>query len=66
MILNDDKTQIIQFGPKEHPDEVSINLGTLTPYLTSDVKDLGFHLDNGLKLDKQINTIVAASFTFAG
>lgn len=27
-----------------------------------DVKDLGFYLENSLKLDKQINTIVSTSF----
>ncbi len=50
-LLNDDKSQIIQLGPKEHSGVKSIDLGALTPYLTSDVKDLGFHLDNSLKLD---------------
>ncbi len=62
MLLNDDKTQIFQFGPKEHSGGKSFDLGALTPYLTSVVKDLGFHLDNSLKLDKQINTIVSTSF----
>ncbi len=55
LLLNDDKTQIFQFGPKEHSGGKSFDLGALTPYLTSVVKDLGFHLDNSLKLDKQIN-----------
>lgn len=62
MLLNDDKTRIIQFGPKEHSDENSIDLGCLTPYLTSDVKDIGFYQDSSLKLDKQINAVVSASF----
>ncbi len=30
MLLNDDKTQNIQFGPKEHSGGKSIDLGTLT------------------------------------
>lgn len=55
MLLNNNKTQIIQFGPNDR----SIDLGTLTPYLTSDIKT--FYLDSTLKLDKQINGVV--SFT---
>lgn len=54
--------RIIQFGPKVDLDGNSIDLGTFTPYFTSDVKDLGFYLDNCLKLDKQIYTVVSISF----
>jgi len=42
MLLNEDKTQIIQFGPSELSDRHCTDLGTLTPHLASKVKNLGF------------------------
>ncbi len=62
MLLNDDKTQIIQFGPKELSNGNVIDLGTLSPFLTTSIKYLGFYLDSSLKLGKQINVIVSTSF----
>lgn len=62
LLLNDDKTQIIQFGPNELSDRHCTDLGTLTPQLTFEVKNLGFYLDSSLKLTKQINATVRASF----
>lgn len=44
MLLNNDKTQIIQFGPNDRSDGNSVDLGTLTPYLTSDIINFSFLL----------------------
>ncbi len=60
--LNDDKTQIVLFRPNEKTDLSTVDLGSLSPYCSSEVKDLGFILDSDLKLNKQINSTVSASF----
>ncbi len=60
--LNDDKTQIILFRPNEKTDLSTVDLGSLSPYYSSEVKDLGFILDSDLRLNKQINYTVSASF----
>ncbi len=43
--LNDDKTQIILFRPNEKTNLSTVDLGSLSPYYSSEVKDLGFILD---------------------
>ncbi len=60
--LNDDKTRIVLFRPNEKTDLSTVDLGSLSPYYSSEVKDLGFILDSDLKLNKQINYTVSASF----
>lgn len=52
--LNDDKTHIVLFGPTEKTDLSTVDLGSFTPFRSFDVKDLGFILESGLKLNKQI------------
>ncbi len=60
--LNDDKTQIILFSPNEKTDLSTVDLGSFSPYYSSEVKDLGFILDNDLKLNKQINSTVSSFY----
>lgn len=62
LFLNDDKTQIVLFGPTEKMYLSAVDLGSFTPFCSFDVKDLGFILDSGLKLNKQINSVVSSSF----
>lgn len=64
ILLNDDKTQIILFVPNELSNENCIDLGTLSPYLTSNIKNVGFYLDSSLKLDKQNNIIISTCFYY--
>lgn len=59
--LNDDKTQIVLFGPTEKSDLSNVDLGSLTSYRSFAAKNMGFTSDSGLKL-KQINTVVSSSF----
>ncbi|XDV19494.1 hypothetical protein PO909_024959 [Leuciscus waleckii] len=53
--LNESKTEMILFGPSESADTSKIKLGTLSPYLRHQVKNLGIICDSALKFDKQIN-----------
>jgi len=62
MLLNEEKTQITQLGLSTLSERYCTDLGTLTPHLTSEVKNLGFYLDLSLKLNKQINATVRTSF----
>ncbi len=48
--------------PTEKTDLSAVDLGSFTPFRSFDLKDLGFILDNGLKLNKQINSVVSSSF----
>ena len=60
--LNENKTEIILFG---HPDLVQVlasSLGPLAPYISSQARNLGVIIDGAFKLDKQISSVVKASF----
>lgn len=61
LCLNESKSEIILFGSNDHssPD---VELDTLLPQKASCVRNLGFLLDNSLKLDKQIGAVVKSCF----
>ena len=63
--LNPEKTQIIVFGRPEVLDNIIINgifVSNKCIRFVKDVKNLGFHLDDKLSYDKQINELVKSCF----
>ena len=62
LCLNESKTEMILFGPSESANISEIELGTLSPYLMNQVKNVGIICDSALKFDKQINQVVKMSF----
>jgi len=62
LFLNESKTEVMLFGPSESADLAKIELGTLSPYLKHQVKNLGITCDSALRFDKQINLAVKTSF----
>ncbi|XP_032366676.1 LOW QUALITY PROTEIN: uncharacterized protein LOC116685831 [Etheostoma spectabile] len=60
--LNDSKTECILFGSPSMSNVLTTISGTLAPLFKSHVKNLGVTFDNGLKFDKQISSVVSASF----
>ncbi len=60
--FNDSKTGIIVFGPSDSRSTPKVNLGDLTSSVKPWVKNLGVIFDDGLKFDKQINTVVKSCF----
>lgn len=53
--LNDNKTEVILFGPPHFLESFNSNLGPLRSNICSQVKILGVIFDSELKFDKQIN-----------
>uniref|UniRef100_A0A3B3HXE2 Uncharacterized protein n=1 Tax=Oryzias latipes TaxID=8090 RepID=A0A3B3HXE2_ORYLA len=60
--LNEEKTEVIVFGPSGNSESHPIALGSLTPSVKSIVTNLGVKMDNGFNLDKQISSVVRSSF----
>lgn len=60
--LNESKTEVILFGPPKKTDCLKGNLGPLSPFIKSQVRNLGVLFDTELKFDKQINAVVKGSF----
>lgn len=60
--LNEGKTEVILFGPPKQTERLKGNLGPLTPFNKTKVKNLGVLLDTEFKFDKQINAVVKGSF----
>ena len=58
--LNNDKTEVIIFGPSELQD--MDNLGPLGCHTHSTVKSLGVHFDRDFNFKKQISSVVSGSF----
>lgn len=58
------KTEIVLFGPTKKTELSAVDLDSLTLNRLIDLKDLGFILDSGLKLNKQINSTAPAFITF--
>ncbi|KAI2645821.1 Disease resistance protein RPS5 [Labeo rohita] len=55
--LNENKTEVIVFGPRKHEVLQCLNTTSFTGFVKS-VKNLGFVLDSVLKLDSQINNVL--------
>ncbi len=62
--LNENKTDVIVFGRRKHDVLQCLNATSLTGFVKSSVKKLGFVLDCDLKLDRQINTVVRSCFVW--
>jgi len=62
LMLNEDKTEVIVFGHQNKPADTILDSSPLTPYTKLTVRDSGFLIDNNLKMDKQINSVVRACF----
>ncbi len=58
LALNENKTEIVLFGPSNFYDLGDLDLGDLSSYVSSCVKNLGVLFDSGLKFNKQINSVV--------
>ena len=60
LMLNENKTEAILFGPPNKTAIIAASLGSFT--CKSHVKDLGVILDSSLKFDRQINAVVKGAF----
>ncbi len=62
LALNENKTEIVLFGPSDFYDLDDLDHGDLSSYVSPCVKNLGVLFDSGLKFDKQINSVVKSCF----
>ncbi len=53
---------MIVFSPADHSQATSLDLGSLSASRSSRVRNLGVHLDESLKLDKHISSVIGSSF----
>ncbi len=60
--LNNDKTEVILFGPSKTRNYVAGNLENLTPYVKSHVKNLGVIFDSELCFEEQMSSVVKNSY----
>ena len=60
--LNQNKTELLVFGPTDTPSSIISALGPLSSHLKQHAKNLGVIFDSGFKFDKQINSVVSTSF----
>ncbi len=60
--LNNDKTEVILFGPSKTRNYVAGNLENLNPYVKYHVKNLGIIFDSEVCLEKQISSVVKNSY----
>lgn len=60
--LNNDKTEIIVFGPTAVSSGLIKQLGPLSAYVRNHIRNLGVVFDPMLSFDKQISTVVKSSF----
>lgn len=51
--LNEEKTEVMVFGPSGACGVSSIDLGSLRPYVKPVVTNLGVKMDSDFKLDKE-------------
>ncbi len=64
LFLNLDKSEVIVFVPSETRTQNTLNLEFLNFAISSQVRNLGVEIDNGLKFDKQISSVVGSSFCY--
>lgn len=62
LMLNEEKTEVIVFGQPKDSIKSLLDSSPLTPYFKTSVRDLGFQIDDNLKMEKQINSVVRACF----
>ncbi len=60
--FNENKTEVLLFGPNNARAGPLMNMSSLSPYIKSTAKNLGVIMDSDFKLDKQINSVVKSSF----
>ncbi|XP_032879310.1 uncharacterized protein LOC116974699, partial [Amblyraja radiata] len=60
--LNEEKTEVILFGPNGCREPPLVDLGPLAMSVKPTVLNLGFRMDGDFKLDKQIGAVVKSSF----
>ncbi len=60
--LNNEKNEVIIFGPSKIRNSIVSNLDSLTPYVTSHARNLGVIFDSELCLEKQISSVVKNSY----
>ncbi|XP_036068103.1 uncharacterized protein LOC118598825 [Oryzias melastigma] len=60
--FNDQKTEVMVFGPSGSCDPPKMDLGVLTPHIKQSVLNLGFKMDSDFKLDSHISSVVKSSF----
>jgi len=64
LFLNSDKTEAIVFSPSETNRQNLQNFESLNLSTSSQVRNLGVMIDNSLKFDKQIASVVGSSFFY--
>lgn len=62
LTFNEDKTEVIIFGPSGNFNAPDLDLCNLTCAVKTHVKNLGVFLDSKLTFEKQINSVVQRSF----
>jgi len=60
--LNENKTEIVLFGRPDLVQILASSLGPLAPYIGSQARNLGVIINGAFKLDKQVSSVVMASF----
>jgi len=60
--LNSDKTEAIVFSPSKRSQCLSPDLGSLSPFKSTGVRNLGVLIDQSLKLDKCISGVISSGF----
>ncbi|KAL2104366.1 hypothetical protein ACEWY4_001234 [Coilia grayii] len=60
--LNENKTEVILFGPPNQVSDLKKMLGPLSPNYHSIIKNLSVYFDTALNFNKQISNVVKSSF----
>lgn len=60
--FNENKTEVIIFGPSGNPNTSNFNLHSFEPFVKSHAKNLGVILDSNFTFEKQISSVVQRSF----
>lgn len=62
LMLKEEKTEVIVFGQPNDSTKLLLNLSPSAPYLKTSVRDLGFQIEDNLKMAKQIHSVVCTCF----